>query len=229
MRAHYLEDLKIQDEYVLTGDSLHHLVNVVRVEAGEELMLLNGLGLIVKTQIETIAKRGMALKYLSSEILTERPALDLVLGMPKRDALELCFKEAVELGFGKIFLVKSDYSQMKFPEQDRIKSLLVSALEQSNAPFLPVVEKAEWISISYADYAEVLMMDSQVELRPLEKRTASGKILLVVGPEGGFSSAERENLMSQKNIRVLRLQTPILRTPTALAAGAGIVWQRLLD
>lgn len=228
MRAHFLEDLKIQDDYIITEESLHHLVNVVRVQSGEELLLLNGQGLKVKTKIETIAKRAMSLKYIDSELINERPVLNLVLGMPKREALELCLKEAVELGFGKIFLLKSEYSQMKFPEPDRIKSLLISALEQSNALFLPIVEKSDWQHIPYSDYAEVIWMDSQEKLRPLEKRS-TGKILLVVGPEGGFSLEERKMLNNLTNIRILRLPTPILRTPTALAAGAGIVWQRLLD
>lgn len=230
MRALYIQELKVQNEYVLSGDILHHIVNVVRISKDDELLLLNGLGLKVLTTASEVAKRKVSLTFKSSENSVQDNSLDIVLGMPKRDALEVCLKEAVELGISTIYLVKSDYSQMKFMDEDRVQNLLVSALEQSNAPFIPKVVHCSWSEMNYDKYKAVVMMDSQIEdknVPPLEK-AINGPILLVVGPEGGFSSDERSHLHSLKNVSILKLPTPILRTPTALAAGAGIVWQLLL-
>jgi RsmE family RNA methyltransferase len=52
--------------------------------------------------------------------------------------------------------------------------------------------------------------------------------LLIIGPEGGFSPQELELLHSKEALRVVNLPTPILRSPTAVAAGAGIMIESLL-
>lgn len=227
MRAHWLPDLTIQDDYSLTGDSLHHLVNVIRIDKGESLLLLNGKGLFVETLVEQISKKELRLKK-NSDYTKELPFhFDLALGMPKRDALELSLKQAVELGFRKIYLIKSEYSQMRFPETDRTNNLLVSALEQSNAPFLPEVVHSDWNGIPWTQYDEALLLDSQTKIGA-SKSSVTGKKLLIVGPEGGFSPEELSYLHGQTNVKVLNLPTPILRTPTAVATGAGILIQSLL-
>jgi 16S rRNA (uracil1498-N3)-methyltransferase len=231
MRAHFISDLTIQDEYSLTGECLHHLVNVVRIEMDEELLLLNGKGLMVRTQVKTQSKRFLTLKYLSSIENQKVDRIDVVLGMPKKEALELSLKQCVELGLGKVFIVKSAYSQNKYPEEERLISLMVSAMEQSNAAFLPQVDRSEWNTIAWDQYKTIVLMDSQTEKSELLPKDVGLKspVLLVVGPEGGFSPEEREFLHGLSHVKILKLPTPIMRTPTALAAGAGILWQMLLD
>lgn len=229
MRAHWMKDLAVQDSYVLKDEALHHLVNVIRIEAGEDLLLLNGLGSKVFTQVESISKRELRLKFVSSVEEQRAFHFDLVLGMPKREALELSLKEATELGFRRIYLIKSDYSQMRFPEPDRIEKLLVSALEQSNAPFLPEVIESDWPVIPFSEYAEAILLDSQTKLTNQPKASAAASRLLIVGPEGGFSPRELELLHSEEVVKVVNLPTPILRTPTAVATGAGIMIQSLLN
>lgn len=227
MRATYLPDLTSQDTYSLSGDSLHHLVQVVRIEKDEELLLLNGKGLLISTVVTEASKRSLVLKKISEKTVERNFHLDLALGIPKKDALDLCLKEAVELGFRKIYLVRGEYSQTRVPEEERIQNLLISALEQSNSPFLPLVEEADWKTISWNDYGTVLHLDSQ-----RESKSISGKLskenLLVVGPEGGFSDKELDLLRALPQSESLHFPTPILRTPTALAAGAGAVLQRLM-
>lgn len=229
MRAHWVNPLEVQEEYVLKGESLHHLVNVIRIETGEALLLLNGEGLFVETIVESISKREMKLRKVSDYTKDRAFHFDLALGMPKREALELCLKEATELGFHTVFLIKSDYSQMRFPEEDRTEKLLISAVEQSNAPFIPKIIQAKWEDIPWTSYSESVLLDSQTKVetmprapRPLERK------LLIVGPEGGFSPRELELLHSEESVKLVNLPTPILRTPTAVAAGAGIMIESLL-
>lgn len=229
MRAHWVSDLTIQDSYVLRGDSLHHLVNVVRVEAGEELLLLNGKGLVVQTIIEAINKKELKLQFKEQQSKEQSYLFDLVLGMPKREALELCLKEATELGFRKIYLVRSDYSQMRFPEKDRVEKLLVSALEQSNAPYLPEVLESHWEEVPWNSYGEIILLDSQTMNAPsIDSTNTLASRLLVVGPEGGFSPGELIKLHQIERLKIVNLPTPILRTPTAVAVGAGLMIQSLL-
>jgi 16S rRNA (uracil1498-N3)-methyltransferase len=228
MRAHWTSPLEIRDQYVLTGDALHHLVNVIRIEKDEKLLLLNGEGLFVETTVEHISKKELHLKKTNHYERSLPFHFDLALGMPKRDALELSLKQATELGFRTIYLIKSDYSQMRFPEKDRTDKLLISALEQSNAPFLPEVLHVNWEEIPFDTYEEALLMDSQTKIPAAKAAIKSGKKLLIVGPEGGFSPEELSFLHSRDVVKVMNLPTPILRTPTAVATGAGILIESLL-
>lgn len=229
MRAHWQSDLSVQPDYILKDEALHHLVNVVRIEAGDELLLLNGAGLFVETRVERISKRELNLKMIKSYQQERNFTFDLALAMPKREALELCLKEATELGFRNIYLIRSDFSQMRMPEAERMEKLVVSALEQSNAPYLPQISEASWNSIPWANYAEALLMDSQTKIEPTPvHHPATAPRLLIVGPEGGFSPQELTYLHSQEKVKVVNLPTPILRTPTAVATGAGIMLISLL-
>jgi len=227
MRAHWMPELKVQDDYVLVGDSLHHLVHVIRIEVGEELLLLDGKGLAVVTEVITFSKKELKLKYKEAKQAVRKYEISLVLGMPKKEALELSLKQAVELGFKQIFLVKSEYSQMRFIEPERLQSLLVSALEQSNSFFMSEVIDSAWEKIPWRNFSSILLLDSQST-----KGTSpplSDPDLLIVGPEGGFSPLELNFLRRLENVSSLTLPTPILRTPTAVAVGAGIMLERLLD
>jgi 16S rRNA (uracil1498-N3)-methyltransferase len=229
MRALFQKDLSIQDSYLIRGDAAHHLVNVVRVEMDEEILLLNGAGLTVKTQVSSLSKKEIILKCIASTTVNQNIKMDLALGIPKKEALELCLKQAVELGFRKIYLIRSDYSQTRLPEMERLESLIISAIEQSNSAFMPEICPMSWDKIPVSDYGEILMMDSQSDSQNDNMPKNTDPKLLIVGPEGGFSKEERDFLHKLPNIRILNLPTPILRTPTAVSAGAGIILGSLLD
>lgn len=229
MRAHYISRLTVEKNYILRDDVVHHLIHVVRIEAGEELLLLNGAGVFIETRVEKISKKELHLVTLKHYEKSRHFHFDLALAMPKREALELCLKEATELGFRNVFLIRSDYSQMRMPDTERIEKLLVSALEQSNAPFLPFVLEATWDSIPWSSYAEALLMDSQTKIGPKYfSLPISSAHLLIVGPEGGFSPHELSFLHAKEQVKVVNLPTPILRTPTAVATGAGMMIESLL-
>lgn len=228
MRALFVPDLHPQDHFQISGDPLHHLVNVTRLEKGEELLLIDGKGLTIRTTVDDVSKKHLTLKTLEEKTAERKFAYDLALGIPKKEALELSLKQAVELGFRRIFLVRAAYSQTRLPERDRMTALLVSALEQSNSSFLPELVECDWKDISWNDYGTVLVFDSQKgKTSPAPRREVPG--LIVVGPEGGFSPGESAYFMSQPRAESLLLPTPILRTPTAVAAGAGVLLQRLMS
>lgn len=229
MRASWDPALSLNDQYVITGDRHHHLVHVIRIESGESLLLLNGKGLKVTARIDSISKKEIRLTHLNHEQFLPSTQIDLALGVPKKEALELSLKQATELGINRIYLVRSQYSQIRLPEADRLQQILISALEQSNSVWMPELIEATWSEIPWSDFTLALMLDSQSEKRQKNDQKCFEKALLIVGPEGGFSPEEINYLHAQSQIEILRLPTPILRTPTAVATGAGILLGRLLD
>lgn len=229
MRALYQHTLVDQETYQLKGEEAHHLINVVRIELKEEVLLLNGAGLRIKTKVSSVSKREIILSKIEVQILQQTTCFDLALGIPKKEALELSLKEAVELGFRRIYLIRSEYSQTKLPETERLEALMISALEQSNASYLPLVIPTSWEELKVSEYQHILMMDSQHSSTGFKKSNRLDKHLLIVGPEGGFSASEASYLHRLPGLQVLNLPTAILRTPTAVATGAGIILGSLLD
>ena len=230
MRAVFIKDLSVQDTYEIDGKAHHHLANVVRISEGDELLLLNGQGTSVRTEVQRVSKKNTHLRFLEDQTAQRSFEFDLALGIPKREALELCLKQATELGFRTIYLIRSEFSQTRVPEAERVENILVSALEQSNALFLPEIRETSWEEISWSEYDTTLLLDSQTPaLKP--GLAIDGKLsnLLVIGPEGGFSAPEINFLHSIPRLKVVKLPTPILRSPTALSVGAGILLQSLLD
>jgi 16S rRNA (uracil1498-N3)-methyltransferase len=228
LRAFYLKDLTQQDVYSLKGDEAHHLINVVRLQVSEELLLLNGQGLMVFTTVEFVSRKELVLKYIRHEERSNSSIIDLALGIPKKEALELSLKQAVELGVGRIFLVRGDYSQIKIPDLERLEALLINALEQSNSSHLPQLSSSDWENLPFSDYAQINWMNSQ-PTASLSLSSTKGRQLLMVGPEGGFSPNEVLQISKLENLQTIYLPTPILRTPTAMSAGVGFLFGRLLN
>lgn len=227
MRAVYLENLTIEESYSLRDEPFHHLVHVARIEIGERLLLLNGAGLEIECEVMSFNKREIVLETRRHESKSLAFHLDVALGMPKKDALDLCLKQLVELGVSNCYLVRSQYSQMRLPERERMQKLLISALEQSNSPQLTKIVSSNFDEIDYSQYDQVVVLDSQY--RPPSPRGGAGRYLLIIGPEGGFSAEEFEFFNTLPNLTRLNLPTPIMRTPTALSCGVGVILQRLMD
>ncbi len=217
----------MQPEYVLRDEGVHHLLNVVRVTVGEPLLLIDGEGLFVETRVEAIHKRELRLRQTAHHRQERTYHFDIALGVPKRDALDLCLRQVTELGFHTVYLIRSAYSQQKLPEPERLEKILVAAAEQANAPFLPVLREVGWDQVLWESYGEALLLDSQTEGSESGALGTELRRLLIVGPEGGFSPEELALLHQKPQVRRLRLPTPILRTPTAVATGAGILIQSL--
>src|SRR5690606_13827040 len=99
----------------------------------------------------------------------------------------------------------------------------------SNAPFLPEVVETSWENLPWSTFQDAILLDSQTKIQTKRNpEISTAPRLLIIGPEGGFSPKELEFLHSEEKVRVVNLPTPILRTPTALATGAGLLIESLL-
>ena len=106
LRAVYLKDLTISDQYVLKDETHHHLVHVVRIENGEEILLLDGKGQTVVAEVTSFNKKEVLLKKISEKFIEPAYQIDVALGVPKKDAFDLCMKQVAELGIGTVYLVR---------------------------------------------------------------------------------------------------------------------------
>ncbi len=215
---------KAGENLTVMGETHHHLANVIRLEKTEQVLLLNGVGGRAQASVLEITKKEIQFQLIEVGLDQRGDQLDVLLLIPKKEALESMLKAATEMGVGRIFLIKGQRSPEKLPEERRVQALLQSALEQSNNPWLPeVMALGKMREVTPGQYGEILMMDvASDESKAAQKvRIAGQKTLLVVGPEGGYSPEERAMILSWPQTRIITLPTPILRAPTALIAGLG--------
>ncbi len=213
-------------DFLITDAPFHHLKNVIRIKLGEQLLILTGQGERFLAQVKSIEKRVIVVSILEKEEVADLRKIDVVFALTKKASLELALKMAVELNVRRFFIVTSAYSQRYSLGEKRIAALLQSALEQSNAPYFPLVEEGqEIISLlenTAHNYQQIFLFD--LVPNPMQaQQSASGETLLIIGPEGGFSDMERERMLQYKNIKVCYLPTNILRASTALPAAVGYI------
>ncbi|MBT3983062.1 MAG: 16S rRNA (uracil(1498)-N(3))-methyltransferase [Bacteriovoracaceae bacterium] len=232
MRAIYLTQLsslvpgpKIE---LNSKEVVHHLKNVIRVKSGEKLKLLDGVGLEVTCCVTQVSKKSISIDVVDICSHESAAVIDLAFGAVKKAASEEIIRLSVELGFRKVTSVLTEYSQKDFLSSERCDRILSSALEQSNNPFMPIIENGVKLEeINYGKYARVYFFHPGGKQESCSESKAGEGSLLLIGPEGGFGPEEIDFLKSLENTQQISLPTPILRAPTAVPAAFGYVLRDL--
>lgn len=198
MNLFYAQPSGIQgNSIVIEGQESIHISKVLRHSEGDEILVTDGNGNEYKCKISNVKKRSVYLEVLSSQSYSKSdPQITLCMGIiKKRDRLEFAVEKAVELGVSKIVLFEGEHSQKGNVREDRLVSTAISAMKQSLRFYLPkvIVEQSIYDAISKnAQNSTLILADETVEKSNPEEKTQSGNYFVIVGPEGGFSSNERE-------------------------------------
>ncbi|WP_456375844.1 16S rRNA (uracil(1498)-N(3))-methyltransferase [Thiolapillus sp.] len=224
--------LSIGDDVELPANVAHHLIQVLRMRAGQEIILFNGEdGIDYRAELTHARKRQASARILSggeAEPLADLQ-IHLALGISRGERMDLAIQKAVELGVSSLSPLITARSRMKLPperQEKRLrhwKNIMISACEQSGRRRLPQLHPPrklnDWLQKAPA-YCLLLDPRGNRCLRQMEK---PGKELgLLIGPESGFNDEERM-LAAQAGCTEVRLGPRVLRTETApLAAIAAI-------
>ena len=228
MRAVFVnQDSFAQNEELVLGEEPSHHLNVTRVKAGEEILVLNGAGLRVVTSVMSIGKKQVELKVQYFEQLERKHSLSLAIGLPKKDAFEDILKMSVELGIVNIYPLTTNFSQYLYEPSDRIQRIIESAMIQSNNCYFPVIHPQVTLENFVNNYNNPLYFLNSIEEKTSLSAIKNGQSCFLIGPEAGFTKDEIKLLRSHKNISEIHLPTPILRAPTAVAAAAGFLLNQL--
>lgn len=221
MRAIYLkENFDNQKLVTLNGDIAHHL-NVVRVKLNDEILILNGLGKSAEAIIISISKKEIIIEIKEVINHQQKHQISLAIALPKKDAFEDILKMATELGVNEIYPLVSDFSQYSFKQSERIDRLIESALIQSNNMFAPIIHPEQKLDLFLENNKSPLVYFSSRPLKDKLSLAKNVKCIILIGPEGGFSSDEESKILEMPNVNQIHLQTPILRAPTAVATSIG--------
>lgn len=205
---------------ILTGAEFHHIKNVLRKKSGETVYFTDGNGNLYKTDIEQTLNNAMVLHLTETKKIVQEKTLNLDLGLVllKTGRTDFVIEKGTELGIRRFILFISRYSVIRNLNQPRIehfKKIALSAMLQSQQYYLPEIVFAEDIIKEFANYDVVIMGDKEGkdEISPGAKN-----VLLLIGPEGGFSQEEIE-IFRKNNVKSVPFSKNRLRSETAALAG----------
>lgn len=199
---------------VITGDEYTH-AKALRLSIGEQLQLTNGKGSTAVCDIVEITKKNLIVHIESIQLHTQPSRkVTVALGiLDNRDRLEFAVEKAVELGVTDFIPLQTQFVQRRAHGIQRLESKAIAALKQSKQPFLlhiHPVQKLQEVLNSYSTTTKVLADEYGNTPAGIEN-----DILFLVGPEGGFSDAEKKLILSQPNVQQWKLANSRLRAETA--------------
>jgi 16S rRNA (uracil1498-N3)-methyltransferase len=227
-------EIQIGSLIQLDGPEAKHAISVRRMRVGEDIQLSNGTGLRVRGEIKHIRPNLVEIQVTESLQETNPEVMvTLVQALAKGDRDELAIQAATELGVYSVIPWEADRSISKWiglKEEKAVarwQTIVTEAAKQSLRSFTPIVKPAVatlGLSQLVSEFDSVLILDPTAEqgLGSLEFSQPQS-LAIVVGPEGGITPQELEQLESAGAKRV-RLGQSILRTSTAgVAAIAAIM------
>ena len=205
---------------------LHQWRSVLRLKAGDEVVLFDGFGRDHRCELATLARDEAVCLVRESVENHTLPALQLCLFMSlvKRDGFEWLLEKATELGVAQIRPVIADRSEAKKFNLLRAKEIIREAAEQSGRGSLPALYEPMELSNVFREYRffASVAFDPHGELFKKEGLMKEEKLGAFIGPEGGWSARELE-WFREKKIPVLSLGSPTLRAETAGVAVSALL------
>ena len=233
VHSFYLAPETWHEPFLLTGPEAHHLDKVVRVKVNDTIRLFDGQG---RHGLFTVANKDKkAVTLLPQRLITEdspQQRITIAPGYSKALRRSWFLEKAVELEAHAIMFWQGDFSQASLPEKEKNswQATLIAAAKQCENPWLPEVsvlsKGVEELAALAPHFSKALFLyegDTKGVHLTQENLQTAGDILLIVGPEGGFSPREVDFLQGA-GIRAASLGKSILRWETAAILTLGIAW-----
>lgn len=220
-----------EDLITIKNSEHHHLRNVLRLENGETVRIIDGEGSVYIAETSDIKTDSTIVRILNREFYTKSsPSITLFQGVPKHNKMELILQKATELGVSHVVPILTERS-LQNPSENRCERwhrIILSATKQCGRVWKPklcnVINIQECLNEIHT-YSLGLILWEHEERQHIKSvlRGSSDvdSIALVVGPEGGFTESEVDVAIDYGCIPV-RIGTNVLRTETAAIIGIAI-------
>lgn len=225
---------------VLKGEEHHHLKNVARIKPGDRVWLINKAGESYSALVERIEKSQTLLTILDKIKRTEpRVKVTLAQALIKMKNFELIIQKATELAVHELIPVVATRSLIRIEDKLENKKvrwlkILRESAKQSGVVHVPAILSAKTLNEvvrGRQDEAKIFLsehkgMPMRHFLMP-EKRKKQGEqypssLLILVGPEGGWTESEEEDIVGH-GFQAISLGRQVLRTETAAISSLAMV------
>jgi 16S rRNA (uracil1498-N3)-methyltransferase len=142
----------------------------------------------------------------------------------KSNYFNFMIQKATELGITKFLPIIFDRSVVRKINKERIKKIIVEAAEQSNRINVPSIEEPKNLK-SFLNYnMDLIFTDLNSKNKKLDlKKFKEKPTCIIIGPEGDFSEAEKDQILSFEGVQSIKINENILRSETAVISAISIV------
>lgn len=211
---------------------IHKIKNVLRLKVQDAIYIFNGQGKEGKFKILEISSEQIYLKREGEILYREKPQFKISLCFPlmHQEKVKFILQKATELGVMRFIPFICERSLQKFPLSDKLlkwKKIIIEAVRQSERFWLPeIVSDFKILEfLKNIDSGLKFFADRQGEI--LKKDRDIQEVVLVTGPEGGFTQKEK-SFLRENNFIPLKLSPYNLRAETANIAAVTLLnylWQ----
>jgi 16S rRNA (uracil1498-N3)-methyltransferase len=224
----YVSPDLLRGERAILDESAHrHLIKVLRLTSGARVQLFDGTGVEIDARIEGIGRASVEL-VLGERRQCPTPACTITLlqSLPKGERMDLIVQKTTELGVARIVPVVSEHAMVKPPagRTQRWQTIAQEAARQCGRADVPTIAPPTPLATSLAELpadvvARFVLFEGE-RARSFRSALADGprRLVLLVGPEGGFAEAEVRRA-SDYGFVAVSMGPRILRSETAAIAG----------
>lgn len=226
VRYFYVPDAASRTE--LSQEEAQHAAKVLRLEAGDEVFLMDGAGQYYAAELTMVSQKHCLYKIKETMPQSKawRGRIHLAIAPTKNiDRIEWMTEKATEIGWDELSFLLCKFSERKQIREDRIEKIVVSAVKQSRKPFMPIVNELTSFKDFVAKqregrkfichcYDEIEKADMMQLLNNMNEDEKGKDVTILVGPEGDFSIDEVRFAM-ENGFESVTLGNFRLRTETA--------------
>lgn len=215
---------------VLEGEEAHHLARVRRLGPGHEVEVFDGLSTSAYVAIvQDVGPRRVELIVHSERKGAHEPAVPLTLAtaVPKGERFDWLVEKAVEVGVARLIPIQTSRSVVspRLAKLERLERRVIEASKQCGRNrLMQIAQPAHWSELVTQERDATRLIADLEEGRPWtsEPSDPTSNILLAIGPEGGWTDAERSEARTH-GWQPLRLARAVLRVETAAIVGAALI------
>ncbi|MBD1153260.1 16S rRNA (uracil(1498)-N(3))-methyltransferase [Pelagibacterales bacterium SAG-MED24] len=203
----------------------HYLTKVMRVKENEVFSLFNKEG---EWEAKILGISKSIVEFKTTKQLRQKEntkELWLAFSPIKLNYQNFMIQKATELGVTKFLPIIFDRTVVRKINKERLEKIVIEASEQSSRINVPSIESPQTLDIFLKKNSmDLIFTDLNSNNIKVDKSKLTDKpVCIIIGPEGDFSEAERDKILSFKDVQSVKINENILRSETAVISAISIV------
>ena len=203
----------------------HYLTKVMRVKQNEVFSLFNKEG---EWEAKILGISKSIVEFKTTKQLRQKEntkELWLAFSPIKLNYQNFMIQKATELGVTKFLPIIFDRTVVRKINKERLEKIVIEASEQSSRINVPSIESPQTLDIFLKKNSmDLIFTDLNSDNIKVDKSKLTDKpVCIIIGPEGDFSEAERDKILSFKDVQSVKINENILRSETAVISAISIV------
>ena len=203
----------------------HYLTKVMRVKENEFFSLFNKEG-EWEAKILGISKNIVEFKT-TKQLRQKENTKELWLAFSpiKSNYQNFMIQKATELGVTKFLPIIFERTIVRKINKERLEKIVIEASEQSNRINVPTIEESQNLNnFLKTNSIDLIFTDLNSNNNKIDKSKLTDRpVCIIIGPEGDFSEAEREEILSFSGVQAIKINENILRSETAVISAISII------